>query len=167
MRISDARCNDRVTKSAADRLRRRRQNMMAVLAEGTAEEIARQLGEFGPLPLHEEIRKAESGLIMLRGRVGGDGAPFSLGEATVSRSAVHLATGEIGYGYVLGRDHDKARLIALCDALMQRGESRERVEQVVVAPIARRLRAARQIEAERTEATKVEFFTLVRGEAWR
>ena len=54
---------------------------------------------------------------MLRGRIGGDGAPFNFGEATVSRCAVRLATGETGFGYVLGRDHEKARLIALCDAL--------------------------------------------------
>ena len=64
-------------------------------------------------------RQAESGLVMVRGRIGGDGAPFNLGEATVTRAAVRLASGEIGFGYVLGRDHEKARLIALCDALLQ------------------------------------------------
>ena len=59
---------------------------------------------------------------MVRGRIGGDGAPFNLGEATVSRAAVRLATGEVGFGYTLGRDREKARMIALCDALVQSDE---------------------------------------------
>jgi alpha-D-ribose 1-methylphosphonate 5-triphosphate synthase subunit PhnG len=145
-------------------LQRRRQAVMAVLAEGTAAEIARHLAHVGALPIHREVRKAESGLVMLRGRIGGDGAPFNVGEATVSRSAVHLESGEVGFGYVLGRDHDKARLIAFCDALMQRDEFRDRVERLVVTPIRRRVEAERQLKAEQAAATKVEFYTLVRGE---
>jgi len=135
-----------------------------VLADGTAAEIERLLAGVAPLPAYQEIRTAESGLVMVRGRIGGDGAPFNLGEATVSRSAVRLASGEIGFGYVLGRDRAKARLIAYCDALMQRGEHREAVERVVLAPIRERTRAARRVRAEQAAATKVEFFTLVRGE---
>jgi len=93
-----------------------RKAAMAVLAHATSEEIAGHLAAI-PLPAHENLRDAENGLVMLRGRIGGDGAPFNLGEATVSRAAVRLASGEVGFGYTLGRDHDKARMIALCDAL--------------------------------------------------
>jgi alpha-D-ribose 1-methylphosphonate 5-triphosphate synthase subunit PhnG len=152
------------TSSERGELRSRRQAVMAVLAEGTTAEIARLLAHVGSLPIHREIRKAESGLVMLRGRIGGDGAPFNVGEATVSRSTVHLESGEVGFGYVLGREHDKARLIAFCDALMQRGEFQDRVEQLVVGPIKKRIDAARQVRAEQAAATKVEFYTLVRGE---
>jgi alpha-D-ribose 1-methylphosphonate 5-triphosphate synthase subunit PhnG len=137
---------------------------MAVLAESSSAEIERLLGACGPLPTHQEIRKAESGLVMVRGRIGGDGAPFNFGEATVSRSAVRLATGEVGFGYVLGRDHAKARLIACCDALMQRDEHRDSLERIVLAPIRRRVRAEQQLKREQAAATKVEFYTLVRGE---
>ena len=137
---------------------------MAVLADGSAVEIARGVAALGALPAHDEIRAAENGLVMLRGRVGGDGAPFNLGEATVSRAAVKLASGETGFGYVLGRDRDKARLIALCDALVQSAEWRDPIEAKVVAPIRDRLAAERQRKAEQVAATKVEFFTLVRGE---
>jgi alpha-D-ribose 1-methylphosphonate 5-triphosphate synthase subunit PhnG len=137
---------------------------MAVLAETTAAEIARLVAGIGTLPIHKEVRKAESGLVMVRGRTGGDGAPFNLGEATVSRSAVRLETGEIGFGYALGRDHAKAQLIAFCDALMQRDEFGNLVERLVAQPIWNRAQAARQEKAEQTAATKVEFFTLVRGE---
>ena len=74
------------------------------------------------MPAHEDLREPENGLVMVRGRVGGDGAPFNLGEATVSRAAVRLSTGEVGFGYTLGRDRQKAKLIALCDAMVQSDE---------------------------------------------
>jgi alpha-D-ribose 1-methylphosphonate 5-triphosphate synthase subunit PhnG len=147
-----------------DDLVRKRREAMAVLAGCSAAEISGLLAKIAPRPAHEEIRKAESGLVMVRGRIGGDGAPFNVGEATVSRSAVRLATSEVGFGYVLGRDHAKARLIAYCDALLQHGEYRPILERVVLAPMRRRARTARDLKAEQAAATKVEFFTLVRGE---
>jgi alpha-D-ribose 1-methylphosphonate 5-triphosphate synthase subunit PhnG len=137
---------------------------MAVLAESSSIEIAQLLARCGELPAQEEIREAESGLVMVRGRIGGDGTPFNLGETTVSRSAVRLATGEVGFGYVLGRDKAKARLIACCDALMQRAEHRDVVERVVLAPIRQRVHLAQQAKREQAAATRVEFYTLVRGE---
>src|SRR5271168_3220844 len=83
-----------------------RQAAMAVLAHSDAAEIALHLDALAP-PLHEELREPENGLVMVRSRIGGDGAPFNLGEATVSRAAVRLPTGEVGFGYTLGRDRKK------------------------------------------------------------
>jgi alpha-D-ribose 1-methylphosphonate 5-triphosphate synthase subunit PhnG len=77
---------------------------------------------------------------------------------------VKLATGEAGIGYVLGRDQVKAKLIALCDALVQNEDHREAIERAVLSPIRTRLRAERETQERQTAATKVEFFTLVRGE---
>jgi alpha-D-ribose 1-methylphosphonate 5-triphosphate synthase subunit PhnG len=145
-------------------LNAKRRAAMAVLAEASGAEIARGLDAIGPLPAHEELRAPENGLVMVRGRIGGDGAPFNIGEATVSRAVVRLASGEIGFGYVLGRDRAKARLIALCDALVQSPTFSAAIENSVVAPIRSRLEAAREADARRVAATKVEFFTLVRGE---
>ena len=145
-------------------MRSRRREAMALLAASSAAEIANHLDAIGPLPPHEDVRSGENGMVMVRGRIGGDGAPFNLGEATVSRAAVRLATGEIGYGYVLGRDRTKARLIAVCDALVQCERHYPTLEQRVLAPIRARLTAVRELDAERVAATKVEFFTLVRGE---
>src|ERR1700761_2799013 len=110
-----------------DGKRAQRKAAMAVLAHATSVEIAGQIAAIS-LPVHENLREAENGLVMLRGRIGGDGAPFNVGEATVSRAAVRLASGEVGFGYVLGRDRDKARLIALCDALVQSEQFRDAVE---------------------------------------
>jgi len=142
----------------------KRRAAMAVLAEASGAEITRGLEAVGPLPAHDEIRAPESGLVMVRGRMGGDGAPFNIGEATVSRAVVRLVTGEVGFGYVLGRDRAKVRLIALCDALVQTSAFGNAVENNVVAPIRARLESARETDARRVAATKVEFFTLVRGE---
>ena len=136
---------------------------MAVLAQSAASDIAARLATIA-LPAHEDLREGENGLVMVRGRIGGDGAPFNLGEATVSRAAVRLAGGEIGLGYMLGRNRDKARLIALCDALVQSEAFAGDVEAKVIAPLRAALTARRERKAAETAATRVDFYTLVRGE---
>jgi alpha-D-ribose 1-methylphosphonate 5-triphosphate synthase subunit PhnG len=141
----------------------RRQAAMAVLADADAAEIAERLAAVA-LPAHENLREPENGLVMVRGRIGGDGAPFNLGEATVSRAAVRLSTGEVGFGYTLGRDRNKARMIALCDALIQTGDHAGVVEVRVLAPLRARLISERNRRAAETAATRVDFYTLVRGE---
>jgi alpha-D-ribose 1-methylphosphonate 5-triphosphate synthase subunit PhnG len=140
-----------------------RKAAMAVLAHSEASEIARHLAEIA-LPACENLRQPENGLVMVRGRIGGDGAPFNLGEATVSRAAVRLASGEVGFGYTLGRDHDKARMIALCDALIQTSDHANAVEAQVLAPLRARMMSERSRRAAETAATRVDFYTLVRGE---
>jgi alpha-D-ribose 1-methylphosphonate 5-triphosphate synthase subunit PhnG len=140
-----------------------RRAAMATLADARTEEIAARLAAFGP-PTYVELRPVETGLVMLQGRIGGDGAPFNFGEATVTRAAVRIASGEVGFSYVLGRDHDKARLAALCDALWQNTTTRDALEHEVLAPIRARLEAERARRREEIAASRVDFFTLVRGE---
>jgi alpha-D-ribose 1-methylphosphonate 5-triphosphate synthase subunit PhnG len=142
-----------------------RRAAMALLAEGTLAELADGLAAIGGFVDHAEIRPAETGLMMVRGRIGGDGAPFNVGEATVTRCAIRLASGDIGHAYVLGRDRDRARLAALLDALWQTATYRDAVERHALAPIRARREHERAVTAARTAATKVDFFTLVRGEA--
>jgi alpha-D-ribose 1-methylphosphonate 5-triphosphate synthase subunit PhnG len=143
--------------------RARRKAAMAVLAHSDAADIAGRL-EALELPAHENLREPENGLVMVRGRIGGDGAPFNLGEATVSRAAVRLASGEIGFGYALGRDREKARMIALCDAMIQSSGHADTVETKVLAPLRAAVTSERQRKAAETAATKVDFYTMVRGE---
>jgi alpha-D-ribose 1-methylphosphonate 5-triphosphate synthase subunit PhnG len=140
-----------------------RKAAMAVLAHSDAAEIGRYL-EIIALPAYENLREPENGLVMVRGRIGGDGAPFNLGEATVSRAAVRLASGEVGFGYTLGRDREKARMIALCDALVQSNEFAAAVEANVLAPLRAAMIATRARKAAESAATRVDFYTLVRGE---
>lgn len=140
-----------------------RRDAMSVLVHAPTERIAACL-EVLDLPVFRSARQPENGLVMVRGRIGGDGAPFNLGEATVSRAAVRLESGEVGFGYVLGRDTNKAQLIALCDALIQTDHFRKNVEEAVVAPLRQEQEMSRSQLASETAATRVDFYTLVRGE---
>lgn len=110
------------------------------------------------------LRGPETGLVTIRGRIGGAGAAFNVGEATVTRASVKLSTGEIGHSYLLGRDAAKARLCAVIDALAQRPADAERVERIVVEPLRTRLQQDDARKNAEAAATKVDFFTMVRGE---
>ena len=140
-----------------------RKAVMAVLAHSEPSEISGRLDAIA-LPDHENLREPENGLVMVRGRIGGDGAAFNLGEATVSRAAVRLATGEVGFGYTLGRDREKARMIALCDAMVQSDQFASLIETKVIAPLRAAISAKRNRKAAEAAATRVDFYTLVRGE---
>src|SRR5258708_31812579 len=111
-----------------------RQAAMAVLAHSDAAAIAGCLGAIA-VPAYEDLREGENGLVMVRGRIGGDGAPFNLGDATVSRAAVRLSTGEAGFGYPPGPDTQNARMIAPCDALVQSNEFGDPVEPNRLPPL--------------------------------
>src|SRR5690242_7945668 len=81
-----------------------RQRWMAVLAKAGADEVERAWDELPEQPRFTFLRPPETGLVMLRGRIGGSGAPFNLGEATATRCAIELETGTTGFSYILGRD---------------------------------------------------------------
>jgi alpha-D-ribose 1-methylphosphonate 5-triphosphate synthase subunit PhnG len=65
---------------------------------------------------------------------------------------------------VLGRDRQKARMIALCDALVQSDEFAGAVEAKVLAPLRAAVISEHNRKAAETAATRVDFYTLVRGE---
>ena len=132
------------------------------LAAADAAALADAWSNWADKPEFKPVRGPETGLVMVRGRAGGGGAPFNLGEASVSRATVRLETGEIGHGYCLGRDLDKARLIAVFDALFQRDPSS--VETQILAPLRAGATAADLKRKQQTAATKVNFFTMVRGD---
>ena len=100
---------------------------------------------------------------MVQGRMGGTGAPFNLGEMTVTRCALRIDSGEVGHGYVQGRDRDHAGRAALVDALMQTPRADE-IEAQILGPLASEATSRAQDRAAHAAATKVEFFTMARGE---
>lgn len=138
--------------------------MMSLLAKATHGELALVWDEWAGKPEIENLRGPETGLVMVRGRMGGGGAPFNLGEATVTRATVRLASGTVGHAYALGRDREKVRLAAVFDALWQEAENRSHVEEKVLKPIAHRIEAEDSRKRAETAATKVDFFTMVRGD---
>ncbi len=116
-----------------------------------------------PLPDHGFLRAPEVGAVMVQGRTGATGAPFNLGEMSVTRCVVRLTTGEVGHAHVQGRDKGHATRAAVVDALMQT-EAADELRAAVIDVLAAEEAARRLARAERAAATKVEFFTLVRGE---
>jgi alpha-D-ribose 1-methylphosphonate 5-triphosphate synthase subunit PhnG len=141
----------------------RRIEMMRLLSRATREELEAAVERFAPLPPMRELRAPDVGLAMLRGRVGGDGSPFNIGEATVTRAAVQLEAGATGVSYMLGREPERARAAAILDALWQDEALRGTVE-LALTDVRRRLDDEVTQGAAKTEATKVNFFTMVRGE---
>ncbi len=131
---------------------------MGLLARANPARLAQLLPD---LPAHNLLRPPETGSVMVQGRTGASGAPFNLGEMTVTRCTLTLGDGTVGHAYVQGRDRDHALRAAVLDALDEAGLEH-------VAPFLAALRAdeaeRHQKRAEKAAATKVEFFTLVRGE---
>ncbi|MEM8853351.1 MAG: phosphonate C-P lyase system protein PhnG [Pseudomonadota bacterium] len=148
----------------ADGVDERRQEALRVLALCDTASLSALWQAWEPKPDHTVLKGPETGLVMARGRVGGGGAPFNLGETTCTRCVVALASGEVGYGHILGRDGDKARTVALFDALGQCTAHKERVEAEVIAPLRTALAAAAKARASEVAATRVDFYTMARGE---
>jgi len=115
------------------------------------------------LPDYTYLRAPEAGAVMVQGRTGAVGAPFNLGEMTVTRCALRLATGEVGHAHVQGRDKGHATRAALVDALLQTADG-PAIRAAVVDPLTAEETARRLARSERAAATRVEFFTMVRGE---
>ncbi|MDD2926854.1 phosphonate C-P lyase system protein PhnG [Rhodoferax sp.] len=138
---------------------------LAVLARATLTELENMHLTVGELPELQRVRPAEIGMVMLRGRVGGTGNPFNLGEASVVRCAVRLGQGPLGVAYALGRDKRRAELAALFDALLQDPQHHDTLQRELIAPLARLQARARAQRQHAVAGSKVEFFTFVRGEA--
>ena len=136
-----------------------RREAMGLLARAPVARLAELLPD---LPDHDVLRAPEIGTVMVRGRAGGTGAAFNLGEMTVTRASIRLPSGAVGHGYVQGRDKAHARRAAAADALAQ--SDPEGCEAHIFAPLRAEESARRAAIAAEAAATKVEFFTLVRGE---
>jgi alpha-D-ribose 1-methylphosphonate 5-triphosphate synthase subunit PhnG len=140
-----------------------RQSWMGLFARASSDQLASALSAAGRLPASSEIRAPEIGMVMVQGRIAGSGAPFNLGEMTVTRCTV-TALGQTGHALVQGRRPEHARLAALLDALLQDGGWHAILKSKVVEPLKAAEAEAVRRRNEESAATKVDFFTLVRGE---
>ncbi|MEO5660368.1 MAG: phosphonate C-P lyase system protein PhnG [Polaromonas sp.] len=153
-----------MTNGAVNEKQAARTRWLGVLARASRSELEQALTTLDKLPPIEHVRPPEPGMVMLRGRVGGTGDAFNLGEATVTRCALRVGVGALGVGYTLGRDRRKAELVALFDALLQDDTRQVQLEREVVQPMQRRQAAQRDAAGRSAAESKVEFFTFVRGE---
>jgi len=140
-----------------------RKSWMGLLARAPQARLDALLRQVGGLPAHDWLRPPETGGVMVRGRAGGTGAAFNLGEMTVTRCALRLTNGAVGHAYVQGCFRAHAERAALVDALMQTGRADE-IRSQVLGPLEREETERRAARAARAAATKVDFFTMVRGE---
>lgn len=146
-----------------------RRRWLAVLAKAAVADLEAGWEALAARPRYRVLRPAETGLVMVRGRIGGSGAPFNLGEMTMTRAAVQLLDdgGEpvaTGFGHVAGRAERKAELVALFDAMLQDPRWAEALGADLIARLAARQAAAQAEAVARVMASKVEFFTMVRSE---
>lgn len=140
-----------------------RKEWMGLLARAPEDAVMTLWESVGNRPRFDWLRAPEVGGVMVRGRTGATGAPFNLGEMTVTRCSVVLEDGTVGHGYVQGRSKPKAEAAALIDALMQTPAA-DTVRRKVVDPLKRQMQVKKTARAKKAAATKVEFFTMVRGE---
>jgi alpha-D-ribose 1-methylphosphonate 5-triphosphate synthase subunit PhnG len=140
-----------------------RKDWMGLLARAPADLLDRLWRGVNMAPAFRWLRAPEVGGVMVQGRAGGTGAPFNLGEMTVTRCALALEGGAVGHAYVQGRDKRQAEQAALVDALMQ-GPEAGHLRAAVLEPLLAEVQARAGLRAAKAAATKVEFFTLVRGD---
>ena len=140
-----------------------RKEWMSLLAKAPEAELMALWAKHPEHPSYDWLRAPEVGGVMVRGRTGGSGAPFNLGEMTVTRCSLALADGTVGHGYVQGRSKSKAEAAALIDALMQT-EGAAALAKTVLEPLREKMQQAKTDRAAKAAATKVDFFTMVRGE---
>lgn len=140
-----------------------RRARLAVLVAADASRLRALLADLSgpPVPQARTLKGPEVGLMMVRGRIGGGGAPFNVGEAAMARCVVALPCGTMGFGHVLGRDGEKARLVATLDALGETEAHGSAVREAVELLGAEQAAAADR-RARETAATRVEFFTMAR-----
>ena len=135
---------------------------MGLLARAAPGALAEACASLGPMPEPDWLRPPETGSVMVRGRAGGTGAPFNLGEVTATRCALRMG-GVEGHAFVQGRDADHAARAAWIDALMQTARADE-LRRDVLTPLAEAERTRRETRASKAEATRVDFETMARGE---
>ncbi|MEP2716084.1 phosphonate C-P lyase system protein PhnG [Pseudophaeobacter sp.] len=140
-----------------------RKTWLSLLAQADEGELTQLWSDFDHDPSFDWLRPPEVGGVMVRGRMGSVGAPFNLGEMTVTRCALTLADGTVGHGYVQGRSKPKAEIAAKVDALMQTAAAID-LRQAVLEALQQARQTRKEARAAKAAATKVEFFTMVRGE---
>lgn len=143
-----------------------RQRWMGILARSPVQALEEALAALPEPPGYEALRQPEIGSALVRARAGGSGRRFNMGEMTITRCSVRLhgTGGTVGHGYVAGRARRHAELAALFDALLQTPRHRPALLRDLIEPQAAAQAAARAATLAKAAATRVEFFTMVRGE---
>lgn len=137
---------------------------MSVLSRSRAEALLSFWQPINIVADYQILRPTEIGLIQLQGRMESTGQRFMVGDMTVTRAALQIKDGICGYSYILGRDKTHAERCALIDALLQTQSAFNQLWKNVVSPLAKQQQAEHDRQRREVAASRVNFFTLVRGE---
>ena len=141
-----------------------RKTLLSVLAKSKLNDIKTYWQDTLENQSYQTIRPPQTGMVMAVARAGSSGEPFNLGEVSVTRCAIRLDSGETGVGYVTGSNKDHALHIAVIDALAQVKDQQQPLQCEVIKPLQEKLQRLKMQQQEKADATKVDFFTMVRGE---
>ncbi|SNY73388.1 phosphonate C-P lyase system protein PhnG [Enterobacter sp. CC120223-11] len=141
-----------------------RQRWMSALAHSEPATLAARMQALKLAPEYETLRAPESGLVQIQARMGATGSRFFAGDATLTRAAVRLTDGTIGYSWLLGRDKAHAERCALVDALLQNDAHFQTLMETLIAPLEAEREARISARQAELNASRVDFFTLVRGD---
>ena len=150
-------------KTLSDQIKMR-QGWMAILTKTSTEDLEKAWAGVQDRPAFRFLRPPETGLVMVRARAGGTGMRFNLGEVTVTRCTVQIDGGSAGAAYVIGRSRRHAELAALFDGLLQDPRRQPALIEKVIRPLGSILQREKAISNRKAAATRVEFFTMVRGD---
>ncbi len=137
---------------------------MQLLAEAEVQELESAFERLEKPFTSTFLIKPETGMVMVQGKADGTGTPFCIGEMTVTRCMVQIMDQIQGYAMVPGSDHDHARLAALFDALLQVPAFHDSLMATLIRNLETKESQKRQALAGDVADTRVEFFTLTRGE---
>ncbi|EAQ2107340.1 phosphonate C-P lyase system protein PhnG [Salmonella enterica subsp. arizonae] len=141
-----------------------RQRWMRALAYSDADALNTRMQALKLAPPYELIRAPETGLMQIQARMGGTGSRFFAGDTTLTRAVVRLKSGTLGYSYLLGRNKPHAEQCAVIDALLQEPSHFQTLMETLIAPLEAEREAQIRARAAEVNASRVDFFTLVRGD---
>lgn len=168
---------------------KKRQQLLSVLSVSEFSVIQSYWEKLSITPRYSLLKSPEVGMTMVRAKTGGTGQPFNMGEMTVTRTVIRLdsdvdsevssmvnseansvgntinrQSNIIGFGYTAGRNTQKSELIAVIDAYCQLPEYEALITENVIEPLQHIREQQQHDQAAQVNATKVNFFTMVRGE---
>ncbi|MGS2716621.1 phosphonate C-P lyase system protein PhnG [Eionea flava] len=151
--------------------KKQRQQLLSILSVSSSNDLLHYWDALSITARYETLKKPEVGMVMVRAKTGGTGSPFNMGEMTVTRSVVslqhvngHSCDAIIGFGYTAGRQKEKAECIAVIDACCQLSDYQALIFEQLLVPLQAIKSDKNRAHADKVDTTKVNFFTMVRGE---
>ncbi|MFT5421774.1 MAG: alpha-D-ribose 1-methylphosphonate 5-triphosphate synthase subunit PhnG [Candidatus Endobugula sp.] len=148
---------------------KKRQQLLSVLSVSELSAIQSYWQALSISPRYSLLKAPEVGMTMVRAKTGGTGQAFNMGEMTVTRTVIRLndinaQNDVIGFGYTAGRNTQKSELIAVIDACFQLSEYAASITKLLLQPLQQLRQQQKNQQTAQVNATKVNFFTMVRGE---